>query len=158
MTAEGDPHDAVPARVPGPPIICPIASCETANEPDAELCRGCGVPLAGYVRMLRHPAALFNRGLQAARGGDSAAARELFAAVVLWYPHDNEARNAHALACLDCGDRQAARRGWEQVLRRAPRDPLATRGLAALRRRRKSPSTTRAGGKGKGGTRKPAGN
>jgi hypothetical protein len=44
------------------------------------------------------------------------------------------ARNAYALACLEAGDRAAARRAWSEVLDAAPDDTLAQRGLWALAR------------------------
>jgi Flp pilus assembly protein TadD len=79
-----------------------------------------------------YPEALFNRGLRAARAGDSAFARECFAAVALWHPEDLRTRNAHALACLDARDVRAAMRGWQEVLASSPGDSLAARGLATL--------------------------
>lgn len=119
-------------RPPEPRIVCPIAGCGAENHAAAEACVGCLTPLAAFARLSMHPESLFNAGLQAARSGDVVAARECFAAVVLWQPDELRARNAHALACLDAGDAQAARGAWEEVLARAPGDTLASRGLAAL--------------------------
>jgi hypothetical protein len=121
-----------PVRPPPPRIVCPIAGCKAENHANVEACVGCLTPLGGYARLSMHREALFNRGLRAAQGGDSAGARECFAAIVLWHPHDIRTRNAHALACLDDSDVGAARRSWEEVLARAPGDSLALRGLAAL--------------------------
>jgi hypothetical protein len=121
-------------RPPAPRIVCPVADCGTENHASAEVCVGCLTVLAGYGRLTMHPQVLFNQGLRAARAGDYAAARERFAAVVLWQPHDLRTRNAYALACLEACDPRAARRAWEEVLARAPGDPLAVRGMAALTR------------------------
>jgi hypothetical protein len=115
-----------------PQIICPIPGCRAENPIGVDVCVGCLTPLAGFGRLLLHPASLFNQGLRAAQVGNSALARECFAAVALWLPNDLATRNAHALACVDAGDPAAARCGWEEVLRRSPRDDLALRGLAAL--------------------------
>lgn len=125
---------AVRERPPAPTIVCPVADCGTENHAAADVCVGCLTLLTGYGRLTMHPQALFNQGLRAARAGDYATARECFAAVVLWQPHDLRTRNAYALACLDARDRRAARRAWEEVLARAPGDPLAVRGMAALTR------------------------
>ncbi|MEA2373181.1 MAG: hypothetical protein QOH12_3575 [Solirubrobacteraceae bacterium] len=119
-------------RPPLPRITCPIANCGAENHAVTEVCIGCLTPLAAFSRLTMYPEVLFNRGLRAARLGDSATARECFAAVVLWQPQDVRTRNAHALACLDDSDVPAARDGWEQVIARSPNDPLALRGLAAL--------------------------
>jgi hypothetical protein len=119
---------------PAPPsITCPAPRCRAENPPTAQNCAGCGLPLGGYCRLTLHPAGLFNRGLQAARAGQHAAARDLFAAVVHWHPHDLEARNAYALACAESGDQDAARAAWEAVLLLAPADGMAIRGLDSLR-------------------------
>jgi tetratricopeptide (TPR) repeat protein len=125
---------AMPERPLAPTIVCPVADCGTENHAAAEICVGCLTLLTGYGRLTMHPQVLFNQGLRAARGGDYATARECFAAVVLWQPHDLRTRNAYALACLDARDRRAARRAWEEVLARAPGDALAVRGMAALTR------------------------
>lgn len=125
---------AAPERPPAPTIVCPVADCGTENHAAAEVCVGCLTLLTGYGRLTMHPQVLFNQGLRAARASDYATARERFAAVVLWQPHDLRTRNAYALACLDARDRRAARRAWEEVLARAPGDPLAVRGMAALTR------------------------
>ncbi|MCA1682511.1 MAG: hypothetical protein LC685_00675 [Actinobacteria bacterium] len=129
-------------RAAAPRIVCPIAGCGAENPPAADVCIGCLTPMAGFGRLSMHPAALFNRGLRAARNGDGGRAREYFAAVVLWHPDDLTTRNAHALACLDAGDLRAARVAWEDVLDRAPGDGLAVRGLAAVSAR----SAARRGG------------
>jgi len=86
----------------------------------------------GRARIRAHAARLFNNGLAAARDGRPAAARDHFAACVLWYPHDLEARSALALACLESGDRAAAGEHWRQVLDQRPNDRTARRGLALL--------------------------
>ena len=125
---------AAQERPPAPRIICPVADCGAENPASADVCVGCLTLLTGYGRLTMHPQALFNQGLRAARAGDYATARECFAAVVLWQPHDLRTRNAYALACLEACDRRAARRAWEEVLARAPGDPLAVRGMAALTR------------------------
>lgn len=133
-------HREAPRSEPGadpaqaPRIVCPIAGCGAENAAAAEVCVGCLTPLAGFSRLSSYPEALFNEGLRAARQGDSARARDHFAAVVLWHPHDVGTRNALALACLETGDAGAARTAWDEVLRRAPGDALALRGLAALSR------------------------
>lgn len=119
-------------RPPLPRITCPITSCGAENHAASEVCIGCLTPLAAFARLTLYPAALFNRGLVAARAGESRVARECFAAIVLWHPQDVTTRNAHALACLESRDEPAARRAWEQVIERSPRDSLALRGLAAL--------------------------
>jgi hypothetical protein len=120
-------------------IVCPVAGCGAENDAGTEVCVGCLTHLAGYIRLLLHPRVLFNRGLRAARAGDSGDARDCFAAVVLWQPDDLSTRNAYALACMDARDRPAARRAWEEVLSRSPRDSMATRGLSALARMPASP-------------------
>ncbi len=129
-----DDEGVAPAAVDRPPprIVCPIPDCRTENESGADVCVGCLTPLAGFGRLLLHPASLFNQGLRAAHRGDSALARECFAAVALWLPHDVTTRNAHALACLDAGDVAAAHAAWTEVLQRSPADRIALRGLAAL--------------------------
>lgn len=86
----------------------------------------------GHTRIRAHAARLFNDGLAAARNGHPAAARDYFAACVGWYPHDREARSALALACLETGDREAARAHWQLVLAQRPSDRTAQRGLALL--------------------------
>jgi Tfp pilus assembly protein PilF len=127
-----------PAPAAAGRITCPVVSCGAENDADAEVCVGCLTQLAGYIRLSLHPHVLFNRGLQAARAGDSASARECFAAVVLWQSDDIGTRNAYALACLEAHDRPAARRAWEEVLARAPGDAVALRGLSALARMERS--------------------
>jgi hypothetical protein len=116
----------------GATLACPIEDCGTPNDPDAECCAGCLTQLVGYRRLTLYPELLFNRGLEAARSGNIRAARDFFAAVALWLPDDARARNAYALACLDGGDRNTARRVWSDVLELCPDDALAPRGLWAL--------------------------
>lgn len=130
------PAPASPAALPpaGGRIVCPVAGCGAENDAEAEVCVGCLAHLAGYIRLLAYPHVLFNRGLKAARAGDSRRARDCFAAVVQWQPDDVRTRNAYALACVDLRDRPAAQRAWEEVLSRSPRDAIATRGLSALAR------------------------
>lgn len=113
-------------------IVCPVADCGVENELSAEVCTACLTQLGGYRRLSLFPQVLFNRGLRAARAGNSFAARDSFAAVVLWHPDDVETWNAYALACMECRDADSARSAWEQVLARAPADSLAQRGLQAL--------------------------
>ena len=113
-------------------LTCPVATCRTDNDVQAEVCVHCGTPLRAYTRLSTYPAHLFNQGLSEARKGKTAHARDLFAAVVYWCPMDLEARNALAMACYISGDSAEARRQWEMVLSRSPTDPLATGGLAAL--------------------------
>ncbi len=103
-------------------------------------------------RISAHAARLFNDGLAAAGQGRFAAARDCFAAVVLWHPHDLEARSAYAFGCLSLGDDEEARRQWELVLSRRPRDERALRGLAMLEeRRRAAHADVEPGGVGPGG-------
>ncbi|MZD05944.1 tetratricopeptide repeat protein [Streptomyces sp. SID5785] len=114
------------------PVVCPVPRCRTAHEASADSCRRCGTPLRAYARLGAHPARLFNEGLAAARRGAFAAARDRFAAVVLWCPHDAEARSALGLACYELGDADEARRQWEQAVARRPQDRTARDGLALL--------------------------
>ena len=111
-------------------LTCP--TCRSDNEELAEVCLRCGIPLSGYARLATYPANLFNLGLSAAREGQLAHARDLFAAVVYWCPADQGARNALAMACYALGDAVEARHQWEKVLERFPTDALATQGIAAL--------------------------
>ncbi|WP_127358788.1 tetratricopeptide repeat protein [Actinacidiphila soli] len=113
-------------------VRCPVVLCGRENAYGTEACAGCRTPLSGYARLHVHPAYLFNRGLAAAREGRLTAARDCFAAVVLWCPGDTEARNALALAGLRLGDPGEAQRQWTEVLHRRPGDPKATTGLAGL--------------------------
>ncbi|MYW68225.1 hypothetical protein GTY65_29725 [Streptomyces sp. SID8379] len=113
-------------------VVCPIPRCRAHNEATAESCRQCGTPLRAFVRLGTHTARLFNEGLAAARGGDFAAARDRFAAIVLWCPHDAEARSALGLACHELGDTAEARRQWQQAVARRPQDRTARAGLALL--------------------------
>ena len=150
----GAPHNAAydPANQAGPVsaapppgpssgrIRCPVDGCGAESEPGAEVCGACLTQLDGYIRLSLYPQSLFDRGLHAARAGDSATARDCFAAVVLWQPDDLRARNAYALACLQARDTAAARRAWENILSHAPGNSLALRGLAALPRGTRSDS------------------
>jgi thioredoxin-like negative regulator of GroEL len=113
-------------------LTCPVPSCRHPNDPAADACANCGVPLAAYRLLSVYPGRLFNQALAAAREGRLAVARDLLAAVVHWCPHDVEARNALALACFRLGDREAAARHWEVVRRRLPQDALAASSLAAV--------------------------
>src|SRR5947209_14725003 len=113
-------------------LTCPGGTCRADNDAQAEVCVRCGTPLRGYARLSTYPAHLFNLGLSAAREGQVARARDLFAAVVYWCPMDLEARNALAMASYALGDATEARHHWETVLARFPADALATRGLAEL--------------------------
>lgn len=113
-------------------IRCPVVLCRRENPYGTELCAGCRTPLSGYARLHTYPAYLFNQGLALAREGHLTAARDCFAAVVLWCPTDTEARNALALAALHLGDPLEAHRHWTESLSRKPGDPKATRGLARL--------------------------
>ncbi len=115
-------------------LICPAAGCRTENDPAAPACVTCGTPLTGYVRLSVFPAKLFNQGLEAARHGKLAQARDCFAAVVAWCPLDLEARNALAQACYALGDTETATEHWQVVLSRSPKDALAVKGLRALSR------------------------
>lgn len=113
-------------------IRCPESNCRFENEVSATECVRCNTPLQGYVRLLDHPAHLFNQGLTSARNGEFERARDLFAAVVYWCPKDLEARNALAMACLALHDLLEARRQWEMVLAQVPTDTIAKRGLHQL--------------------------
>lgn len=85
-----------------------------------------------------HAARLFNTGLAAAAAGQPGVARDCFAAVVLWHPHDLEARSAYAFSCLVVGDDEQAEQQWGLVLSRRPQDERALRGMAMLAARRKA--------------------
>jgi Flp pilus assembly protein TadD len=85
-----------------------------------------------HQRIRAHAARLFNEGLAAGQAGQAVAARDLFAAIVYWYPYDLEARNALALACLESGDDQTARGHWAYILSRRPDDTKALRGMILL--------------------------
>ena len=115
-----------------PSLVCPTIRCRCANPPEARVCASCGTPLEEYGRLSTYPDRLFNLGLAAARSGSTSRARDLFAAVVHWCPHDLEARNALALACFLLGDVAGARDQWAIVLGRAAANPLAKRGLEKL--------------------------
>lgn len=113
-------------------MLCPVSKCRADNPPEVVRCERCGIPLQGYGRLVDHVSALFNRGVEAGRAGRVGEARECLAALVAWCPFDLEARNAFAVACLESGDIEEARRQWEWVCRYAPTDPLAQQGLAYL--------------------------
>lgn len=98
--------------------------------------------IRGRQRIRAHAARLFNDGLAAARNGRPNLARDFFAAFVFWYPHDPDARSALALACLESGDRDAAREHWQQVLDQHPNDQKARRGLDALTALTQRPTPT----------------
>ncbi|MFI6344676.1 hypothetical protein [Streptomyces sp. NPDC050560] len=115
-------------------LACPLPRCRAVNDAAAETCRQCQTPLRAYARLRSHPARLFNEGLAAAREGRIGAARDRFAAIVHWCPHDTEARSALALACLLQSDPGEARHHWNLVLERRPSDAAALRGLAMLTR------------------------
>ncbi|MFF1689993.1 MULTISPECIES: tetratricopeptide repeat protein [unclassified Streptomyces] len=113
-------------------LACPLPRCRAVNSATAETCQACGAPLRAWARLRAHPAKLFNAGLQEARSGRTATARDHFAAVVHWCPGDAEARSALALACLLLDDPEEARDHWHQVLTRRPNDTTALKGLAHL--------------------------
>jgi hypothetical protein len=113
-------------------VRCPVPNCGTDNDATADSCARCGIPVRNFARLSAYPAQLFNRALSAARSDDLGTARELFAAVVHWCPHDWEARNALALAHFQLGDTTQARHHWTLVLGQRPEDPFATAGLARL--------------------------
>ncbi|MFE4682252.1 tetratricopeptide repeat protein [Streptomyces sp. NPDC056721] len=113
-------------------LACPLPRCRAVNSVRAETCRSCATPLRAWARLRAHPAKLFNAGLEAARSGRTATARDHFAAVVHWCPGDAEARSALALACLLLDDPEEARDHWNQVLIRRPNDATALKGLAHL--------------------------
>jgi Flp pilus assembly protein TadD len=125
--------EMTPADPGSTAVRCPVPLCGTENDFAATACAGCRTPLLGYARLRAYPAQLFNQGLAAARDRRLPAARDCFAAVVHWCPGDIGARNALALACLQLGDRDEARRQWEEVLTRRPADPQATDALSLLR-------------------------
>ncbi|MFI9775739.1 tetratricopeptide repeat protein [Streptomyces sp. NPDC051956] len=113
-------------------LACPLPRCRAVNSATAETCRSCATPLRAWARLRAHPAKLFNAGLEAARSGRTATARDHFAAVVHWCPGDAEARSALALACLLLDNPEEARDHWHQVLTRRPNDTTALKGLAHL--------------------------
>jgi|SRR5579859_1128894 len=113
-------------------IPCPTSTCFAENDVEAEVCGRCGVVLRPYINLLLYPAQLFNQGLQEARAGSFARARDLFAAVVYWCPSDKNARNALAAACFELRDLVEAGRQWEIVLFSSPTDVFARQGLAAI--------------------------
>ncbi len=111
---------------------CPINTCHTDNDLQANVCMCCGISLHEYFRLFVHPAYLFNQGLDAARKGNFALARDLFAAVIYWCPKDWNARNAFAAACLELDDLDEARRQWQLVRDGHPKDICAAQGIAVL--------------------------
>ncbi|GAB2917917.1 hypothetical protein GCM10022245_60150 [Streptomyces mayteni] len=111
-------------------IPCPVPLCRGANSLQTPACTTCGTPLFGYAHLTAYPAHLFNQGLAAAREDRLEAARDCFAAVVLWCPGDHEARNALALAAFRLGDREGARQHWATVLADRPDDRKAKDGLS----------------------------
>jgi TolA-binding protein len=113
-------------------ITCPISTCRSENDVQAEACVRCGTPIRAYARMLIYTNQLFNEGLAKARQGRMSDARDLFAAVIHWYPGDREARNALAMACFAQGDQVAAQDHWECILRDFPQDAIAQHGLTKL--------------------------
>ena len=113
-------------------LVCPLPTCRADNDIQARICARCATPLSGYARLLFYPAHLFNLGLSAARQGQFARARDLFAAIVYWSPRDRDARNALAMACFSLGDKAEASRQWGIVLEHFRADPIATQGLTAL--------------------------
>ncbi|MFG2524328.1 tetratricopeptide repeat protein [Streptomyces sp. NPDC048527] len=121
-------------------LVCPLPRCRAVNSATAETCRACATPLRAWARLRAHPANLFNAGLQAARSGRTATARDHFAAVVHWCPGDAEARSALALTCLLLDDPEEARHHWGQVLTRRPNDATAVKGLAHLDSRTPEPT------------------
>ncbi|GHO65074.1 hypothetical protein KSC_039660 [Ktedonobacter sp. SOSP1-52] len=126
-------------------IICPAENCRTANDPDAEKCIHCGTRIKEYIHIITHQAQLFNEGVTYAHKGDLSRARDLFAAVVYWYPQDIEARAALAMACISVGDLKEAYRHWELILEQAPENTLAQQNIVVLRRclKRKRPIKNR---------------
>jgi len=115
-----------------PQFICPVGTCQTENELHADVCVRCGIPLQGYKRLKFYPSHLFNTGLAKARDGQFRQARDFFAAVVLWYPMDVEARNALAMACFAQGDNNEAYQQWSIVLQQIPTNFTALHGLETL--------------------------
>jgi len=135
-------------------LTCPATRCRAENDATAEVCVRCQTPLRGYARLSAHAANLFDRGLAAGREGRLREARDLLAAVVHWCPTDLEARNAFALACLLQGDKDEARRSWEAVLARLPRDEVATKGMVLLQQ---PPGPAKKRPKGKAKANRPSG-
>ncbi|NIM12394.1 MAG: hypothetical protein GTO45_09795 [Candidatus Aminicenantes bacterium] len=121
-------------------LCCPVSNCQAENHMGAERCERCGIPLLGYTRLAIYPNILFNLGLSAARQGNMNRARDLFSAVVYWYPMDLEARNALALACFTLSDFEEARSQWGEVLEKKSTDLTAVKGLELLQNVSKIPS------------------
>jgi tetratricopeptide (TPR) repeat protein len=113
-------------------LVCPIPACRAENDGAADVCAECGTPLRAYRDLALLPAQLFNRGLVAARKGQTRRARDLFAAVVYWCPDDKEARNALAMACFALKDYAEARSHWEKVLMQSSQDNTALQGMKEL--------------------------
>ena len=113
-------------------IVCPISLCRGENDPQNEKCQHCGTPLAAYARFQVFQAQLYNQALSAAQSGNLQRARDLFASVVAWCPHDIQAHNGLAMVCFQMGDRDNARLHWDVVLSRRPQDVIALKGLALL--------------------------
>ena len=113
-------------------VYCPTSTCYADNDVEAEVCRRCGAALRQYVRLLFYPNQLFNQGLQEARAGNFARARDLFASVVYWCPQDKIAHNALAAACFELKDLAEATRQWEAVLSLSGTDAFAKQGLEAI--------------------------
>ena len=116
------------------PLRCPVPRCRADNPGGGERCHSCGTPLRSYARLLAQASRLFNLGLAEARQGRLRGARDLFAAVVHWCPHDLEARGALGLASLQLGDATAARSQFESMIARSPDSVVARKGLEALGR------------------------
>ena len=106
-------------------ISCPESTCRADNDVSAAFCVHCQTPLRAYIKLLIHPARLFNQGLDRAYAGEFKQARDLFAAVVYWCPMDLEARNALAAACFTLGDLTDAYQQWEFVSKNSPINTLA---------------------------------
>lgn len=115
-------------------LICPIGTCQTSNDLHAETCIRCGIPLQGYKRMKIYSSQLFNDGLVKSRSGHYREARDVFAAIVCWYPMDIEARNALAMVCLAQKDFEQASQQWNIVLQQSPSNAIARQGMEKLQR------------------------
>jgi Flp pilus assembly protein TadD len=111
----------------------PESDDETRDEQETGLAPLPASAVHQHQRIRAHAARLFNEGVAAGRAGQAAMARDLFAAIVHWYPHDLEARSALALACLESGDDLAAQSHWAYVLNRRASDPRALGGMILLR-------------------------
>ena len=120
-------------------LFCPEPSCRAENLPTADICTRCGLPLKAYAQTLDYAARLFNRGLDLVQQHQLEQARECFAALVYWYPHDREARNALAMTCLMLNDLISATEHWQKVHEQAPSDSIANQGLALTTSWQKGP-------------------